>query len=371
MIDTVILHIPKEKITPIVAPRQGESAWDLQAKSEGYEKYKKNPTAQQLRSGYYFPRLTGYRRMDSSGVNIEFSAPKLIYFNNVDESTENQFEMTVNILQERIKEMGFNIDKETLIDASVSAVHYSKNIILSQGYTSQFVIGELKKINPNKRFDLTKAKYTNDGEILYVYSTSHSFVIYDKIADISRGKKRATDKDQTEYQKNLVKHFGKGAEILRLEVRLSQKRKMISLFKELGFSEKPTFRDVFSSKKSKTILLHYWSKFIEKNAMFLFAYSMTPQDILKQLSIARPKAKPKQLLYSVGLLNVARDGGGLRDIRGLLEKRSVNRTWQRINDDFREVASEMQNVRPREWYDQVKQQLNDFIPYRINRFLDM
>ncbi len=371
MIDTIILTIDRERIKPIAQLSGGAPAWDLQSKSPGYEKYVKNPSASQLKSGCYLPRLTGYRRQEKdnqvkSAVKIEFSIPKLLYQNNLDEVSDSQFELVVRTLRERIKQLGFEVTENVLINATVSAVHYSKNIRLLGGYTSQMVISELHKVNLNKRFDLTKARYMNDGQSLCIYSNHHSFIIYDKIADLRRGGKRSIDKDQSPQQKNA---FDKStnAEILRLEVRLSHKQKVSSLFKELGYTNKPTFRDAFATDKSQAVLQNYWSKFIEKNTMLIFAYSVTPQDILKQIALAQPKAKPKALLYSVGLLQVSREGNGLRDVRGVLEKRGTPRSWHRLTAEMRLLTTTLQNVRPREWYDQVKIALKEYKPIRISR----
>lgn len=371
MIDTIILSIPREKITEITAPIKETSVWKLKSNGEGYEIYVKNPSTSQKKSGYYFPRLTGYRRQEKdtgfkSTVKIEFSIPKLIYTNNLEEVFDTQFEMIVRTLKERIKQLGFTVDEETLINASVSTLHYSKNIILLGGYTSQMVINELHKINLNKRFDLTRARYMNDGQSLCIYSNLHSFIIYDKIADLKRGEKRSIDKDQSYQQRSLFNEL-KNEEILRLEVRICKKKKINLLFKELSFPTNPTFRNVFSTEKSKSVLLHYWEKFIEKNSMFIFSYAITPHDILKKLAMTLPKAKPKQLLYSVGLLLVAKEGNGLRDARDIIEKRGTSRSWHGLVSETKIIADGLQKIRPRDWYDQVQRGLKEFKPYRILR----
>jgi hypothetical protein len=258
MIDTVILSIPTTKIIVLDESAHGVLPWDLQARGRGFEKYVKNPSERDKASGLYFPRLTGYKRGSTKMVKIEFSAPKLLFNNNLDELADKQFAAVIDALQDRLVRLAVRIQQVDLERADVAGVHYSKNVELTGGYTSEYVIGELGKINLNKRFDLTRARYMNDGQSLCAYSTSHSFVIYDKVADLKRGSKRAIDREQTDYQMSLFAPLKKAHEILRFEVRLSQRRKMINVLKTLGLGDNPTFRDVFSVKTSQAVLMHYW-----------------------------------------------------------------------------------------------------------------
>ncbi len=154
MIDTVILTIPKSK-TVMLSPAGERTVWDLQSRNESYSKYIINPSVAQKASGFYFPRLTGYRRKDditgfSEALRIEFSPPKLLYKNNLDELDEPQFDDVVKALRERLGQMGVKVLTQGIENAMVSAVHYSKNIQLQDGYTAQYVIGELLRTTMTK-----------------------------------------------------------------------------------------------------------------------------------------------------------------------------------------------------------------------------
>jgi len=373
MIDTIILSIPKSKFIMLDMTGRGVSSWDLQARTKAYEKYVKNPSSRDMELGLYFPRLTGYHRKNSelqwdSIVKVEFSAPKLIYRNNLDELTDSDFEKVAETLRDRLKRMGAVVSRKELENAPVTAVHYSKNIELKNGYTAQYVIGELGKINLNKRFDLTRARYMNDGQSLCAYTQTHSLVIYDKVADLVRGKKRSIDREQTLYQLSLFEKLTKAnqpREILRFEIRLSQKRKMNSLFKKLGFEENPSFRDVFNSKKSKAVLLHYWDTMLSGNMSLLFAHSPTTKDLLKQILLTDRKMKAKEAIYRAGLMWALREGNGMRGLRSILTKRTNDRTWYRIAADAKEIEAALSRFKPREWYDQVKSALVNPQPFHI------
>ncbi len=370
MIDTVILTLPKNKAIMTDALTDGLRPWDLQGRTAVYDKYVKNPSPKDAASGQYFPRLTGYHRKGGgltwdSTLRIEFSAPKLLFQNNLDELTNAQFDDVVRTLRDRLQKMGVMILTRDLEAATVTAAHFSKNIELQNGYTAQYVIGELGKINLNKHFDITRARYMNDGQSLYAYTTAYSLVLYDKVADLARGPKRAIDKNQPTQQLNLFEQLNKSREILRFEVRLSQKQKMNSLFKQLGFKDNPTFKDVFSNHKSKAVLTHYWDTMIAGDGVALFAHHLTPKDLLKQVLIADRAAKGKTAIYLTGLLLLAREGAGLRELRAMLSKRANDRTWYRLVADLRAVTADLSKLRPREWYEQVRQALADYRPFRL------
>lgn len=195
MIDTICLLIPKDKL--LFLSENNGPTWNLQSHTEEYDKFVRNPTKLQKESGNYYPRLTGYKRKytDERNVKIEFSIPKIIYNNNLDEVEENQFDEVINSLKNRLREMGIVATENVIKKAQVSSVHYSKNIELKDGYTVNQVISELNKIDLRKTFDFAKARFINDGQSLYLHTTSHEFTIYDKLSDMKKGKKRAIDKD--------------------------------------------------------------------------------------------------------------------------------------------------------------------------------
>jgi hypothetical protein len=177
MIDTVCLLVPKDKLTILDLSGRGVPSWNLQSNTEQYQKFVKNPSKKDLDSGIYFPRLTGYNRKSfaqEANVRIEFSAPKLLYQNNLDELEDKDFAEIIEALQYRLRIMGVIISKATLQNASVSAVHFSKNILLKDGYTVNHLISEMNKVDLRKTFDFAKTRYINDGQSLYAHATTPS-----------------------------------------------------------------------------------------------------------------------------------------------------------------------------------------------------
>ena len=365
MIDTVCLLIPREKMTFLL----GISNWELYSKTDQYEKYIRNPSRIEKDTGKYFPRLTKYNRRFSQDINVrvEFSAPKLLYLNNLDELQEEDFAKVIDILQNRLETMGIIVSKTVLQNASVSSVHFSRNIKLEDGYTANHLISEMNKVNLRKSFDFTRSRYINDGQSLYAHTTSHQLVIYDKVADLVKDKKRAIDKDQSAYQQSLFNELKKKEtmEIIRFEVRLNQNQKMNKVLEQLGYQKNPAFKDVFYKSLAQKVVQEYWKKLIKDRNLGLFSISLSLKDILRTLYLANQKLKPKQAIYFLGLFMLGKDENGMRELRSIIEKKSHERTWYRIVKHM-QIASELiTKNKVRDWVTQIDKKLENYEPYKI------
>lgn len=374
MIDTVCLLIPKDKLTVLDLSHYGVPTWDLHSKTDQYDKFVKNPSKRDLNSGLYFPRLTGYRRKgfrQDANVRIEFSVPKLLYLNNLDELEDKNFAEVIDTLQDRLKTMGIVATKSLLEQASVSSVHFSKNIQLEDGYTVSHLISEMNKVNLRKSFDFAKTRFMNDGQSLYAHTTAHQLVIYDKVADLGKDKKRAIDKDQPLYQRTLFEELSKDSElceVLRFEIRLNHKQKMGKVLGDLGYSKNPTFKDVFSSEISQKVVESYWQKLIKERNLGLFSISVSIKDILRTLFLADKTLKPKQAIYLLGLFQLARDEDGMRQLRTIVSKRSHDRTWYRIAKDMQRASELITKNKLRNWVTQIDKKLSDYQPYKTKKY---
>lgn len=374
MIDTVCLLIPKSKVTIIDLLSLGVPAWNLHSRTEQYDKFVKNPSKKDKNSGLYFPRLTGYKRKNlpqEENIRIEFSAPKLLYLNNIDELEEKDFVRVIEALQDRLKRMGIIASKSLLENATISSVHFSKNIFLEDGYTANYLISEMNKINLRKSFDFAKTRFLNDGQSLYAHTASHQFVIYDKIADLGKDEKRAIDKDQTWYQLSLFSELQKNKElqeIIRFEVRLNQKQKLNKVLEDLGYSKNPTFKEIFNLEISKKVVSSYWNRIIKEKNIGLFSISASVKDLLQTLFLAKKKLKPKQAIYLIGLITLARDENGMRQLRTIVSKRSHTRTWYRIAKDMEKAGEIIAKNRIRDWVTQIDNKLEEYKPYKHKKY---
>lgn len=331
MIDTICLLIPRSEMRYL----QGVSSWDLYAKTDQYKKFVRNPTKAEKDTGMYFPRLTGYSRRFSQDANIriEFSIPKLLYHNNLDELEDKDFTQVVRTLQSRLQRMGVIVTKPVIETASVSSIHFSKNIELRNNYTASYLISEMNKVDLRMSFDFAKTRFMNDGQSLYAHTTSHQMVIYDKMADLKKGQKRAIDKTQTPYQRNLfveLQKENKDLEIIRFEIRLAKKQKMNKVLIDLGYEKNPTFKSVFSIEMSQSVVYQYWQNIILERSKGLFTPELSIKEILQAMFLVNKKLKPKKAIYLLGLFMLARDEQGMRQLRSLVTKRAHDRTWYRM-----------------------------------------
>lgn len=369
MIDTICLLIPKDQMRYL----SEVASWELYSKTDQYAKFVRNPSKAEKETGKYFPRLTGYKRQFSQEANVrmEFSVPKLLYLNNLEELEDKDFPKVIEALQDRLKTMGVLVTKSVLENASVSSVHFSKNIVLQDGYTVSHLISEMNKVNLRKSFDFAKTRFINDGQSLYAHTTSHQLVIYDKIADLNKDKKRAIDKDQTLYQRSLFAELNKEdepQEIIRFEIRLSQKQKMNKVLEDLGYQKNPVFKQVFNTEMSKKVVTDYWKKLIKERNLGLFSLSVSIKDILRTLFLADKKLKPKQAIYLLGLFMLAKDENGMRQLRTIIAKRSHDRTWYRIAKDLQEASGLITKNKIRDWVAQLEKALEDYKPYKIKNY---
>ncbi len=258
MIDTIVLTLTLDMFS-ITQPEKFEPhAYWVQSEKQSTPmglKSKQNPTRKELAMGYYKPRLTllrvsrplqGYKTL----LKIEVSLPKLLFGNNFEELTRKDFAAVINKLTTLLKSMGVETTVEQLAQADVSAIHYAKNIPLTDGSTPYHYINKIKEANIKLSLDVNQTDYRNEGHSFKWHCNSYEVVFYDKIHDLEKAKmssKRTIDPDGT-IQLHLFDKLKqrKKFEILRMEVRLNKRTKIKQLFKTLGVKTDLTFKSLMN-----------------------------------------------------------------------------------------------------------------------------
>src|SRR3972149_9544873 len=220
----------------------------------GYTPAKQNPTKRELQSGIYKPRLTLTNRFNHTGkreatLKIELSLPKLLFGNNFDELSIDDFDPVTKLLKSRLKDMGVMVWEKFLLNAPVSAIHYSKNIPLTDGSTPHYLISKINEANIKLSLDINQTDYRNDGHSYKWHSNSYEVAFYDKLKDLEMAKKsekRAIENDNA-LQLNLFETFKerKRLEVMRMEVRLNKRPKIRQLFRVLGIQSELTLKNLF------------------------------------------------------------------------------------------------------------------------------
>lgn len=378
MIDTVVLTLNHEDFSIQEPERFNPSARILfstpprELGSRGNMSCYQNPTTTELKEGNYKPRLTLNKRIRAGGyaitLKIEFSVPKLIFGNNFDELSDKDFEQVISILYEQLLGMGVFTRREILRNASVSSIHFSKNIILEDFLTSSMMINELKKTDLGKRLDLNKTDYRNGGHAVRYHANSYEIIFYDKVKDMEQAKvseKRAIEKENL-IQFDLFQDIKpRGLEVLRMEVRLGNRVKLKSILKEVDLVMEMSFKNLFQSAVSKKILLHYWEK-ISKDYSWLSQTHQKPEDIFESV-YRQGQTKPLKALQVLGGLKLI-ESIGMRGFRVLLGKIS-ERTWQRLKKTLENYPKE--NAQKGRSILFLRDSLVEFLPAKLEGYKNL
>lgn len=298
---------------------------------------KQNPTKRELQRGIYKPRLTLSPRVNSLGtreimLKIELSLPKLIFGNNFAELRYKNFPLLISKLVAALQDMGIEVTPEALTQAAVSAIHYSKNIQLTDGSTPYYYIRKIKESNAQLSLDVNQTDYRNEGHSYKWHANSYEIAFYDKIKDLEQAKissKRAVEKDSS-LQLSLLKSFQqrRNLEYLRMEVRLNNRTKIKQLFKKLNIAADLTFKKLFKPAIAKKILLHYLDEIERKRPILLDYKVSSDKALLVDLIFNNPDMSPKQIMQLYGLkqaLNIMNP----RELRTIFT-RSNTRGWHRL-----------------------------------------
>lgn len=369
MLDTIKLTLDKSMIAFI---EKDLFQKETQNASRGYFTLVQNPTKTELRSGTYKPRLTLTNRFNTSGqrgltLSIEFSAPKLLYGNNFDELTDNDFPAVVEKLEAVLRTMGIRVFHELVLSAPVSAIHYSKNIPLMDGTTPHYLISKIKEANIPLALDVNQTDYRNDGHSYKWHSNSYEIAFYDKIKDLEAAKK--SDKRAIEEDNLLQLHLfedlqKKRLEVFRMEVRLNSRQKMKQLFATVGIETDLTFQNLFSASISQKVLLHYISELEKQRPSILDYKTESSNALLADVIVNNPKLSVPKMLQVFGLKH-ALDTVTLRELRAMLGKHSP-RSWYRLIAEVKSV----QLPRGKRPFELMRTSLETYEPLRLIAFQD-
>ncbi len=369
MIDTMKLTLDRSMIALIDKDLFQK---ETQNASRGYFTLVQNPTKSELQNGIYKPRLTLTKRFNTSGqrgltLAIEFSAPKLLYGNNFDELVNSDFNTVIYKLEEVLKKMGVRVFHELLLVAPVSAIHYSKNIPLTDGTTPHYLISKIKEANISLALDVNQTDYRNDGHSYKWHANSYEVAFYDKIKDLEAAKKsnkRAIEKDNA-LQLHLFEDLQrKRLEIFRMEVRLNSRQKMKQLFPNLGIETKLTFQSLFTAQISQKVLLYYLSELEKRRPKIIDYQTKRSKALLADIIVNNPTLGAQKTLQLFGLKQ-AIDAITPRELRAMFGNQST-RSWYRLITDAKTVKLPATQSPFRI----VRERLNKFEPLKLVDFQD-
>ncbi len=322
-----------------------------------------NPTKKEKAQGY-LPRLTIYKKpygdwLDAVWMKIEFSAPKLVFGNNFEELNGNQdFNQVIEALFTALERMGIETTRDMLINAKVSAIHYSKNILLERDTPCSLLIQTLEKLDMSARLDLNQTDFRNGGQMVKYHASNYEIALYDKVKDLEQARKygagRGAERDY-DCQLGFLAELRK-PEVLRLEIRLKS-RKIKSLLAVLGFKSRTTMKELFCANLARAVLLHYWDE-ITKGLYILNIDATDTEKLADNIRAHFPSKRPTSVLALMGFIRACHDVG----VRGTKILLCLNDAqFYRLKADAKKLEQDARSPRFR-ILASIRAQLKEFIP---------
>lgn len=274
-----------------------------------------------------FETLTENRKDIRYILKIEFSAPKLLYWNSLQEIGENDRDRVLYALKSALESVSIAIETEIIANATVSSVHACKNIPLPKTMKMREVINELAKMDINKAFDISDKQCKKGARVLNIYSGTIDWSFYDKISDCLRPKNKRSDKSRINHERAIIEKYNlQKREVFRYEYRIKKtqtiKREINAL---LGreYKTQVAFKDLFTPNLLKTLVLNSWHTIIERpeNQLSFFGTIDKLGLFLHILSEAKKRnGKGHSLntaLISYGLATAIKDHGA-KEVKGAI-----------------------------------------------------
>lgn len=358
-----------------------EKTTDFNFGRHRFQKYIQNATLADKQAGIYLPRLTVYKRFEDYreiyDLHIEFSVPKLLNNNSVQEYDEADFDKVISILKARLTKMEIRIFETLLRKAIVVKAHFGKNIPLPPPMTVQDAISTLYKADIGKTKDVNIRHYGNNGQALYFYASSANIIFYDKLKDVQTPKAKAVDKDKL-YLDRLYTDIWNGEqkpEVLRFEIRLAKQQSLISFLSKIKKEKLKsiTFEDLFKKELWQKSLLAKWSEIIKSPASQLaFKLERPTEEVFDAIISGLTSKKKKQAhslntaLASLGLYSLINQYG-VRKTRDKIEKNWTNKSWTRLSGKIKISATTLRGTPPSLAISEIQSALEKFERYDFNQ----
>jgi hypothetical protein len=326
-----------------------------------------NPSASDKKKGLYLPRITLFKAVRAGGVglflHIEFSAPKVLFNNNFDELTDNDFGDLCMALARKLRDIGFFIFAQQLANCEVKTIHYGKNVVISDYSTASSIIAELAKSNISTRKNADIRAYKNEGETIHFYTTKQGLAVYDKIAELNKAKK--TEKgciEKDSYcQLSLFDYrtMRKPFEVVRIEARYNDRTAIKTILAKTNPEIKSyTFKDLYSSEISQ-VVLKYEMAIIGNGLIGIIHNRQSLIDFANDIVAMNPKASVAVRTKAIAIKALFVETGS-RDIRKLIGANSSQ--WSRLVKDMAKLRYQKSEVTG---FNRLVKALDEFKPVKL------
>lgn len=335
----------------------------------------RNPTQKETATFGYLPYLTFYKGIRAGGVTtglrVQFSAPKLVRGNNFDELVENDIEKMYELIFEGLKFFGVRLYNgiETVINAKVASIHYAKNFPLTNYMTAREAISEVQKCDVTTWRDVSQSDYVNNGHGFKTHSKHYELAFYDKVAEYHKGKRNQPVFDtDLQIQLDLFgdKKVAQPFEVLRMEARLNHPTTMKVAIEKAGFEGlAPTLASLCTKSVSQAVLKQQLAELYSRYPKISSAKAPDLHSLFSELYVQNPNITMTTLLSAVGLRALNEDYGTrkLKDIVGSRGSPALLRQSKKINElQYRFEKPEV--------FQLLDEQLDRFEPVQLDNFLE-
>lgn len=349
---------------------------DLSNTRNRYWKYIQNPI-NDADAMHRPPRLTGSMRIDETGrrnieLIIECSVPKLFYGQSLQELSDTDFEMAVNLLVSELRKMSVEVSPQVIRDAVVIRAHFGKNIPLPSPMTARDALEKLCKADIGRGKDINMRHYGNGGQSLYFYASSCNAIFYDKLRDIATPQNKGVDKDKSKHEKELVLGSENQPELLRYELRFGKQQSLNAFLGDKAVLGRKvtsiTFKEIFNRDLCQKVLLKNWRDIMSGPASQLAFKMDRPIDevfdaiILNSISSKKKVHSLNRALQDIALYFLVSNCGA-RKMRDRIERYWTRKSWQRLLTKMDGTVERLKELPPDTIISDIQSALDRFIQY--------
>ena len=296
-----------------------------------------------------YPKAEIFESADTETGKVKYelvisgSVGKILNENNIEEPSVSDRNRIADTFSSKLKTIGVYVSPFAILGASVSVVHFGKNIILPRSIALRSILADLLHTDMGKSYDTTsdtRQKDKNNVQVVHLFSGSREWTFYDKIEDYRLPKSRRTDKKRTVYEKELIsmRDFG-SLELLRYEYRLNKSQTIRSEINNLlnrPYETRIIFSDLFTEGLWQKVLINSWKRIIKRpeNQLALFSFDNPLQlmlHIFRKAKETDAKAHSQnKALWSCALALLIKFCGAK------MVKEELNKVWANRDDRLME-----------------------------------
>ncbi len=285
-----------------------------------------NPSAKKEDNG----RIYGYQ--------ITFSAPKLLYGNNIEEVTEDQFEEIVDVLYEQLQFLALptEISKQDIKQAKLRRLDYGKNAMIAELMPGEQFCSMLMRSEHTYRSKYAQAQYRH-GDLYRENIKTRSVVVYDKLAEFRNTLKKKPKELNVREQFFLAAEKAHLFQVFRLEVQIQNLNQIAIELERFGVKRADiTFERVFSQELAHNVLMRYWKgviKNLDPNPELFSEENIFAT--FNEMTINKGNKTPMNLLATFGLRYLAHKCG-LGNVKDIFYREYDSQAWGRVEKLYEE-----------------------------------